>query len=981
MHGADGDAPRYGILGPLRVGGDSGDVRIRSRLQRVLLAALLVDANHSVSTDRLADELWGDALPDDPAGALRSQVSRLRKLLPDGTPLVTDEGGYRLTVNRDALDAERFEHLLDAAADLRGEDALRLIDNALQLWRGVPLEEFIDRPFAQVESRRLQELHGAAREQRAALLLSTGRPADAGADMQGLLAEQPERERARALLMEALYQQGRHTSALDVYQWWRRELADEHGLEPSPELQQIEQRILQHTLTADDLIDPVALSPAPIPRPVTSFVGRDADLRGVVDLIGRARLVTLWGPGGVGKTRLALEVGAQVESDYPDGVHVCDLSVLAPGAAVARAVATAVGVQERSGRRLEGQIVDRLAGQRILVILDNCEHVLGGTAKLAQQLIQSTSGVDVLATSRERLGADGEHLWEVRPLAAASADSPAVALFVDRAHAANPSFEASPRDLVTIADICRRLDGLPLAVELAAARVRGLAPVGLLHALDQQFAILTGSATSPNRHRSLRAVIDWSYTQLEAIEQRVFDRLSVFRSPFDLSAATQVAAGDGLEDAAIVPAVLRLLDCALLVERQGLVTPRYSMLDTVRHYGLEHLEAEQRLNQARSRHAQWAVAEAERAAPGLATDAEPESAAAIDRLIDELRAAHGWLVGHDVEAALRLSAALRPYALWRGDSEIFRWAEVAAATAAASGSDSALLPEVLLAAATGAWQRGDLDAARTSARAAGDAARRASPASDRPALEAAADVAFLAGDLEAAIAAFTQAHDLAIAAGDPLQAVWDLGSAAVAVAYGGDTDRALQLAGQVLSTAERSGSPSAAAFAQFVMGEVLVDTDPETTETHLRRAIELASVADARLVIGFAEVALAASRTRGRDVSTALTYCESAVRRWHTAGAWTPLWVTLRTAIALLVRANAPDDAAVLLGAVDSPHNTAVAPFGADAVMLRDVAERLRSDLGDDAFQERFEGGRTMTRDEAVQLALDSLGRASRAGV
>jgi predicted ATPase/DNA-binding SARP family transcriptional activator len=965
--------PCYGILGPLYIGGHTDPVLMRSRLQRLILAVLLVEANRTVTTDRLADELWGDHLPDDPGGALRSQVSRLRKALPEDTPLITDAGGYRLRVNGDDIDVARFEQLLAAALGMNGADALHLIDDALALWRGAPLGEFIDRPFAQIEARRLEELRGGARERRASLLIAAGRSAEATAELEALLAEQPEREHARALLMEALYQQGRHTSAIDVYQSWRSQLVDEYGLEPSPALQQLEGRILRHTAIAPEAAQPASVVGVAVPRPVSSFIGRDTDLRGVGDLLGRERLVTLWGPGGVGKTRLAVEVGARVSHLYPDGVHVCDLTVLTPGASVARAVANILGVHELGGRGLEAQIVDRLARLRTLVILDNCEHVLEDAAQLVRHLVQSTAWVDVLVTSRERLGVDAEHVWEVAPLAVGGPDSPAVALFLDRARASDRSFVATSDALDTIARVCQRLDGLPLGLELAAARVRGLAIDRLLQALEQRFEILTGGAGSPPRHRSLRAVIDWSYAQLGVVEQAVFDRLSIFRGLFDLDAATAVAAGDGIERAAVVPAVLRLLDCALVVVHDG--SRRYSMLDTVRHYGLEQLAAQHILPAVSDRHARWVLAEVERAGPGLGTASEAEWATTIERCVDELRAAQAWLVGRDLEASLRLNVALRPYALWRGHSEMFRWAEGAAA--AASGTGHALLSEVLLAAATGAWQRGDVDAATTAASAAERAALGLGDAPNRAALEASGDVAFLTGDLDRAVAAFTESYALAAAAGDLLQAVWDLGSAAVAIAYRGDTIRALAIAGEVASTAERSQSPSATAFGHFVLGEILAGAEPQTAEMHLRRAIEIATTTDSKFVVGLAEVALAASRMRQRDVPTALTYCESAVRRWHTAGAWAPLWTTLRTVIALLIRVGATDDAAVLYGVAASPSGTRVAPYGADALMLRKAADELRDQLGDDEYSRLLDAGRTMAPDEAVQFSLDALARVS----
>lgn len=949
-----------------------GPVRIRSRHQRLLLTTLLLDANRLVPTDRIADILWGDDLPDDPAGAVRTHVSRLRKALPAGTQLTTMDAGYRLTLGHDDLDSWRFERLLASAEDAAGEQALRLVDDALRLWRGRPLEEFFDQPFVQIEEWRLGELHNAARELRASLLVATGRLAEAIAAAKALLAEHPERERARAVLMEALYRQGRHTDALAVYQSWRRQLAEDHGLEPSKALRDIERQVLQHTVTETDTQRYARIPTTSLPRPVSSFIGRDVDLRAVEELVGSARLVTLWGAGGVGKTRLALEVALRVASLYPDGVHVCDLSVLTPGSDVARTVASSVGVEERSGRRIETQLVDGLGDRRTLLVFDNCEHVLGAAARLAQHIVQSTPGIDVLATSRERLGVEGEHLWEVAPLPVAGADSPAVALFLDRAAATNRSFRPSASDLDIITEVCSCLDGLPLAIELAAARIRGLAPEGLRDALGQGYEVLVNGAGVPSRHRSLRAVIDWSYSQLNPLEQQILDRLSVFRGAFGLDAAGAVAAGDGIDSAAVAPAVLRLLDCALLVEQPGL--GRYFMLETIRRFGVERLESGHALHSARDRHARWALAEAERAAAGLAGPAEDEWAASIERHVDELRAAHSWLVGHDVDASLRLTAALRPYALWHGHSEIFRWAEVAAA--AAAGRRSEWLPHVLLAASTGAWQRGDVHSATAAARDAAGAARGLGPDAARAALEASADVALLTGEAARASADFAEAYTLAIAEGDLLQAVWDLGSATVALVYDGEADRAFAGLEEVFSVAERSGSPSALAFAHFVAGEVLADKDPEAAEAHLRQAIDIAGPVDSRFVIGLAEVALAALRTARQDVSTALTYCESAIQRWHRAGAWTPLWVTLRTAIALLMRVGVSDDAIVLYGAAESPRS-GVPPYGHDAAMMREIGERLRREFGEHGFIQQVETGRAMADDEVIRLALDALARAS----
>ncbi|MGH9035255.1 MAG: ATP-binding protein, partial [Acidimicrobiia bacterium] len=603
----------------------------------------------------------------------------------------------------DQLDSTHFEALLADAAQEHSEPGLRLLEEAMALWRGPALAEFADRSFAQPEAVRLDELYWSGRERRAELLLSLGRVGPATADLESLVAAQPHRERARGLLMEALYRQGRHTDALNVFQAWRRHLGEELGLEPSPELQRAEREILCHTLGAGEEHRPAARRRPP-PVPVSSFVGREDDLTCLRALLEEQRLVTLVGPGGVGKTRLGLEVAAAVAGRYARGVCFCDLAPIRRGAGVVRAVASAVGLEERGTRRLEDQLADHLAAERLLLFLDSCEHVVDGAAALAEYLIQHTPQVDVLATSLERLAVDGEHLWVVAPLPVVGGDAPAVRLFVDRAWAVAPEFAPGADELSAISDICSRLDGLPLAIELAAARLRGLTIDELATHLEQRFQWLTeGRRTSP-RHRSLRAVVDWSHDQLDPVEQRVFRRLTAFARSFDLEAARVVGGTEAISPGEVGPVVLRLVDRSLISERPTAQGSRYSMLDTVRAYGLEQLERTGELADARDRHAQWAVDFAVQAEAGLAGPDEAVWVGAVLDRWDELRAAHGWLVGRDDDGSLRLVAALHFFALWRTQSEVFRWAEVAAATP----SSSPWLPAAHAAAGTGAWLRGDL---------------------------------------------------------------------------------------------------------------------------------------------------------------------------------------------------------------------------------------------------------------------------------
>ena len=654
----------YGLLGPVEVRVDGRAVPLTSAKQRLALSMLLVEANQMVPAGRVIDELWGAALPADPRAALRTQVSRLRRALgPAGDDLVTLEGGYRLALQRSQLDAARFEDALAEAAQVSGEQALGLLDEALALWRGPAIGELADRPFALAAAVRLDELRVVARERRAELLLSVGLVEDAVAALQAMVAEHPEREHARGLFMQALYRGGRHTDALATFRSWRRHLAEELGLDPSPALKRIQQDILRHAVAAPETrSQPVNQAPTvPVPVPVTSFVGREKDLAAVAGLLGEARLLTLHGPGGVGKTRLALEVASRTGGSYRNGVRFCDLAAVSQPPAVARAVATAAGLSERAFRRLDDQLVEQLAGQHVLLLLDNCEHVVHAVAVLAERLLRETRNVILLATSRERLEVDGEHVWPVRPLAASGPGAPAVRLFLDRARAADPAAAQQAADVAAVAALCARLDGLPLAIELAAARLPGTTVSELSGNLQDRLGLLTAGRRADSRHHSLRAVVDWSYEQLTPAEQGLFGQLSVFHGSFDAPAAQAIAAGrDNAGD--VTRILLHLVDHSLITaDLEGGVT-RYRLLETLRSYGLERLREHGQLDAARGRHARWAAELVALAAHGLRGADEATWAGTLERHFSDLRAAHSWLTGQDPELSVRMVAQLHWYA-------------------------------------------------------------------------------------------------------------------------------------------------------------------------------------------------------------------------------------------------------------------------------------------------------------------------------
>jgi len=598
------------LLGPLEVVVGDGGVEFEGAKQRRLFVALALKAPEAVSVDELVEAVWGDDAPDGREQALQKQVSRLRARVGEDMPVRRRAAGYALEIERDAIDSRRFEAQLERARFERADPARAAgqLESALALWRGPALADHRVEEFTQSEIRRLDELRQEALEERLAAELASGRAADLVGELRALVAEHPLRERLRGQLMLALYRGGRQADALEVMREGRQLLVDELGLEPGPELRRLEGMILAHDpeLGAEDTAEVLG---APLPTPANATVGREGELAEIGTLLTRSdvRLVTLTGAGGVGKTRLALEAGRTLAARFPGGTAYVDLAGVEHGAALVTAAASALRVVAATQTELGERLARVTRGADTLLVLDGFERFLTDAAQVAR-LLGAVPNLTVLATSRAPLRLTAEHTYGVQPLAVSNA----AALFAARVAASRADWAPADEDGV-VAEICARLDGLPLAIELAADRARWLPLPALLERLERRLELLScGPRDLPERQRSLRATLEWSWEVLEPSQRRMLARLSVFEGGASLEALHEVCNAEGEPAEALLAGIMDRTSL-LVVEAGEDSQPRLTMLETVREFVAEHVPKSE-LPLLRLRHAHFFVSYAERAA-------------------------------------------------------------------------------------------------------------------------------------------------------------------------------------------------------------------------------------------------------------------------------------------------------------------------------------------------------------------------------
>jgi predicted ATPase/DNA-binding SARP family transcriptional activator len=973
-----GSTAQISVLGPVRLLVDGQDRTPRGALQRRLLCAFALRGSTAARAGELADFLWPEGLPADYQAALQTHVFRLRRLLPDGA-ISTTSGGYRLDLGPEGVDAVSFEAAVYDAASLRANDpdtAARRLAEALGWWRGAAFEELSEVDDARIEAARLAELHTRAVEERFDCLLEQGRHVEVLADLEALAAHEPLRERPQALLMLALHRSGRRPDALAVFDRFRRALAGELGIDPSAALRELHDAVVTDevpapaSVTTHSVAVPPSDQPVAPPRPAragemprfsSSFVGRDEFVDAIVERLDGERLVTLLGTGGIGKTRVAVEVATMLGERSPGAVWFCELAAADPTSVVVT-VASATAVDERAGVSLLDRVVEVLGDKPGLLVLDNCEHVLDAVAQVADAVLAGAPAVRILATSRERLAVDGEQLCPVPPLPRPSGgeDEPAVRLFVDRARAVQSSWSPSDAEIAQINGVCRRLDGLPLAIELAAARLHTLTLDEVASGLETRFRLLTGGRRTTARHRSLAAAVGWSYDLLGQQEQEMFDAVAMFQSPFRAAAAGDLL---GWNQADASDILSRLVERSLLY-RSG---ARYGMLESLRHFGAARLDERGHADELRRRHAELHVAFAEEGCARLRVAGQLDVFDELDASLPDLRMAQRHLLDAcDHDLLLRFTLALRDYGYYRLRPEVLGWAEAAADLALEAGADPRIA-DALAIAALEAWTRGEHDQAEELAR----RGRAAMDEAGQPAfhlLHTLGNQAMHPGrhdEARAWVDASLQTHS---ARHDELRRIEAQGTRVLVLAYARDPATTADV-DDLLASLHPDTPEVAAAWAWYVAGESLVHDDPKVAAERLRRSADLARSCGASFVVGIAGASAASIEARYGDPAEAMAQYRWLLDHWQRAGIRVVQWNMLRAVAELLVRMGCHRPATVLLGALTSTQ-AGHAVYGEDARRLSALADALRTNLDTAEHAAALAEGRHLDDDGAVAVAL-----------
>lgn len=981
---------QFRVLGNIEVLDDARALPLGGPRQRLLVAALLASRRQVVSLDALTGMLWGEDPPRTARSTLQTSVSKLRRLLaPDtGVVLAQRPPGYLLDVSSSAVDADLFVEELNQARALASIDpagSLPWFDRALGRWAGSAFAGFEQLSWALPEATHLEELRLQAIEERNTARLSLGDAAAVVSELEGLARREPEREGLWCLLMRALHDSGRQAEALRTGNEFRRHLREQFGLDPSASFVALEREILVVD-PSSSLATSAPARPGPEQAPsspvlAASLIGRDDDLAELDDLLHRSRMVTLTGPGGVGKSVMAVEAARRVGAGFHDGVLLAELAPVDGSSSVVTAIAQAVRAERRAERPLVDAVVDVLGTRELLLVLDNCEHVIDAVGEVLEQVLRWCPSVTVLATSREPLGLSGETVRSVAPLAVPAdpsapleqiAVAPAVEVFVARVTDVVPGFTLAPDNAAAVAELCIQLDGLPLALELAAARMVSMSPNELVDRLNERFVLLATGRGRVDRHRTLRELVQWSFSLLSDAERDLFASISVFAGGFDLDALERVVTGR--EQGTSVAGVLgSLVDKSLVVAADHGEQFRYTQLETLRQFGADRLAEQPDALRLHRAHLAAYVQRSTQVA--MAVDGPDEPAAmqrsALDA--DNVRAAFSTAVAlNDADAALRLVLAVAEPSFRSIRYEVVDWAETASALPAAA--EHPLRPDVVAVIGYGAFVRGELQRAVETAETARSLAQQLGTETAGIPDRVLGNALFYLGRRDEAVSAISRMVELHRRSGNAGRLAHALYMRSVAASSTGDPVGGAHFAEEAAAIAVGLNGPTALAQASYAAGLASVHRHPDEALEWLERAATLADSVGNVWMRSFALTEAMWLRARRGEVDRALRGYRSVVQTWFAGGDWANQWLSIRHLAGILSTCGRDEAAALLAGAISSAGADLALPIDPRAAAeLDQLQQDLASRLGALSMQRAFKMGESMRDDAIVRLALEAI--------
>lgn len=955
------------MLGSLEISVDGQAVHPGGPKQRAVLCFLMLHAGQPVTNSALIEAVWGPDAPEGAIGSLRTYISSLRRLLNSSADLISDQGTYRLMPRSIETDLDRFRASAAAESAAAGADERSMqLEEALTLWRG-PFLAGIDRPWVAAESARLDNERRRALAAWSEIAIEAGRHNQVIPKLELAVSESPLDERLSGLLMRAMGRTGRQSDALAVYRNIRDHLASELGVSPGPELQAIEERlILGHASTGE-----AAARPG-LPLPPTDLVGRNTEIEEILELVGHTRLLTLTGPGGVGKTRLALEVGRRIVQRGEGPVFFTDLSALFDSTAVEAILAASARVQPHPDSGPLAGLIEYLRPRTALLVVDNCEHLMSAVARSLAALVRQCPFVTIIATSRAPLHIDGELEWRTPPLALpdrpeptleALRQWPAIELVLRRVPA---DFQLSSTQQADLVSMCRSVDGLPLALEIAASRLGAMTPAEITARLESRMSVGAFGSVDDGGPDALDATIGWSYDLLSEGPRRLLDHLGVMSGQFFFDDVLAVCGPPRAHDDDVWAWLTMLVEHSLVLADTSNERTRYRLLETIRRFALNALGADVEI--VRRRHVEHYTALAEREAIRLLSRAEGDAVKELTIAHDNLRSAFRYsMEAGDTATSSRIVSSLPDAAYWRSHIELSQWAESAWTSATAEDPS---WNGVCGAAARGAWMAGHFDDALRFAAA-------ASPLRSEPISQAGhpsdvvADVALYRGDAESALEHYAKVVADAAERGDLTRQVWATYYVSVANAVLGRWSQAREAGRLALEGAGQTANPTSISYSLYASGLAIKHHQPEEAIGLFTEAVRTAESVGNDWFAGIAAMELAATTMLLGDAAEGMHALVDVIDLWHRFGDLTQLRLAWRYLVRGLVHMGFLEPAAVLSGALLADEQSALThPHPS-------VLKELKASLGDATYTRLTVRGLVMSTSELVDSSLAAIVRAT----